>query len=471
MNCQRLTCFLLLLTFSACGVAPGSPASDPGQDAFVVDAPTPDGSPAQPLYLVAFYGEVPDWVQPHVVRAVMKTHGLYVVRPPDQDFVTRLKADERVKFCEEEKHYQTPLIQGKPLPEPLLSYLKGRHGFKTQFTPNDEAYDLQWNMRAIRMEQAWELRKDAADIVVAVIDSGVDPDHPDLQENLLPMEDVWQEFGGGDRLLNRRTRDIYDYAGTDGNGHGTHVAGVIGAVLNNAQGVAGIAGQKVKILPIKVTNLRGETSAALLVEGIQRAIERKANVINMSIGSVGADQGISRSLSLALDAALNAGITIVAASGNESERSRNVVADVSLPAAFPGIIAVGSFLENNAVADYSNGGDTLDLLAPGGNGELGGEGFPIISTWPTYPTYEYLTGRVPTLDYAGISGTSMAAPHVTAVAALILAQEPALTPQQVRSRLIATATDVGAVGFDSDSGYGFLNAEKALQARGDGPLL
>jgi subtilisin family serine protease len=469
----QLRVFLLssLLLLGACGI-PGADRPEISEDTFVVDRDIAMSElDEQQRYLVAFYDAVPDWVQPYVVRKVMEKHHLYIINPPDGDFVTRMKADPGVRFCEAERHYKTPIIQAQPLSQEQLDRLSRHHNFKTQFVPDDTSYDLQWNMRAIGMEKAWDLRKDAQDIVVAVIDSGVDPDHPDLQGNLLPVEDIWGEFSGSDRLLNRRTRELFDFAGRDGNGHGTHVAGVIGAILNNNEGVAGIAGQKVKILPIKVTNLQGETSAALLVEAILRAIDKKARVINMSIGAVGADQGISRGLSLALDAALQQGITIVAASGNESDRVNNIVTDVSLPAAYPGVVSVGAFLEDGTIANYSNGGETLDVLAPGGSGGLGRDGFPVISTWPTYPAYEFLTNRVSTLSYAGISGTSMATPHVAAVAALILAQEPDLTPQQVRSRLIATATDVGPVGFDNDSGYGLLNAEKALVAKGDGPRL
>lgn len=466
-----------LLLLGACGT-PGTDLPEVSEDTFVVDRDVESPEAAQPQrYLVAFYAAAPDWVQPYVVRQIMEKHHLYIVQPPDADFVARMKADAGVRFCEAERHYKTPIIQAQPLSQQQwndfqhLNALRHQPHFKTQFVPDDSAYDLQWNMRAIGMEKAWDLRRDAEDVVVAVIDSGVDPEHPDLQDNLLPLEDIWCEFSGSDRLLNRRTRELFNFAGRDGNGHGTHVAGVIGAVLNNNEGVAGIAGQKVKILPIKVTNLQGETTAALLVEAVLRAIDKKARVINMSIGAVGADQGISRGLSLALDTALEQGITIVAASGNESDRANNKVSDVSLPAAYPGIISVGAFLEEGSVANYSNGGDTLDILAPGGSGGFGRDGLPVISTWPTYPTFEFLTNRVTTLSYAGISGTSMATPHVSAVAALILAQEPGLTPQQVRSRLIATATDFGPVGFDTESGYGFLNAEKALVAKGDGPRL
>lgn len=460
-----------LFLLGACG-SPLVEGISGSEDTFLMDTDTAESAPESAHYLVAFYEEIPDWVKPYVVRQVMKKHHLYIINPPDADFVTRLKADVGVRFCELERHYKTPIIQAQPLSQKQMQALQSARGdFKAQFIPDDTAYELQWNMQAIGMEKAWDIRKDAQDIIVAVIDSGVDPEHPDLQGNLLPVEDIWGEFSGNDRLFNRRTRQLFNFAGRDGNGHGTHVTGVIGAILNNGEGVAGIAGQKVKILPIKVTNLKGETTAALLVEAILRAIEKKARVINMSIGAIGADQGISRGLALALDMALEQGITIVAASGNESERTSNKVTDVSLPAAYPGVVSVGAFLVSGDIADYSNGGATLDILGPGGSGGLGRSGMPVISTWPTYPAYEFLTARVTTLSYAGISGTSMATPHVSAVVALMLAQEPDLTPQQVRSRLIATATDIGPLGFDVDSGYGILNAEKALLAKGDGPRL
>lgn len=373
------------------------------------------------------------------------------------DWQTRLTRVPGLQL-EEVQSWQVPDASPRALPDLAA-------GFRIQnFVPNDPLYRRQWNLPAIGMEQAWELTRTAGSVTVAVVDSGIDPDHPDLQGNLLPLEDVWDEEVGRDRLINRFTGDILDFTGRDGNGHGTHVAGVIAAMLSNSDGVAGIAGGGVKLLPIKATSLAGTTNTVVLVAGIRRAIERGAQVINLSIGSASPDARVdSRSLRAVLDLAAERGITVVAAAGNESQRSRRRIAAVTEPAAYPDVIAVGAFNIDSNVANYSNGGPELDLLAPGGEGGSAG----ILSTWTSYPSYEYLQRNVRTLSYGMISGTSMAAPHVTAVAALLKAREPQLTPAQIRSRLVATATDMLTPGFDEDSGYGRLNAYHALLANAD----
>ncbi|MGV3524771.1 MAG: S8 family serine peptidase [Candidatus Sericytochromatia bacterium] len=388
--------------------------------------------PERQIYRVALPGTLNDW-QPRLERIP----GLQL---------------------EEVKSWQVPDASPRALPDLAA-------GFRIQnFVPNDPLYTRQWNFPAIGMEQAWELTRTAGSVTVAVVDSGIDPDHPDLQGNLLPLEDVWDEEVGRDRLINRFTGDVLDFTGRDGNGHGTHVAGVIAAVLSNSDGVAGIAGGGVKLLPIKATSLAGTTNTVVLVAGIRRAIERGAQVINLSIGSASPDARVdSRSLRAVLDLAAERGITVVAAAGNESQRSRRRIAAVTEPAAYPDVIAVGAFNIDSNVANYSNGGPELDLLAPGGEGGSAG----ILSTWTSYPSYEYLQRNVRTLSYGMISGTSMAAPHVTAVAALLKAREPQLTPAQIRSRLVATATDMLTPGFDEDSGYGRLNAYHALLANAD----
>lgn len=373
----------------------------------------------------------------------------------------QLSQTQGVGFVEDVVNYQLNPLEDL---QPVSSAQQAQMGFSTlDLTPNDPQFRFQWNMRSIGMEKAWDITTSASQITVAVIDSGVDPDHPDLKPHLLPMEDIWGEFSGLDRVVNRSTGETIDFSGRDGNGHGTHVAGVISAVLNNNQGVAGIAGGGVKLLPIKVTNLAGATDSVLLVEALKRAIDKGADVINMSIGTLSArEQTLSRSLETAIDLARQRGILVIAAAGNESDRSAGSIEGVTIPASYPDVIAVGAFTESGTIANYSNGGPELDILAPGGESSD-----PILSTWPTYPTLENLQRRVRTLNYAMASGTSMAAPHVTAVAALLLAREPNLTPAQIRARLIATAQDMGPVGYDPDSGYGRLNAERALRSTGD----
>ncbi len=425
-----------------------------------------DSRVSQPDYLVAFQSEVPAWLRPRLQRAVLPEKGLYLVHQPDPVWIEHLAQLPEVKYVEAVESYQLPDENYQPVPDLSQAFLL------QSFVPNDSEYRFQWNMRAIKMEAAWEIRTQAKEVTVAVVDSGVDPDHPDLKPHLLPLEDVWNEFGGDDILVGRFSGVTLDFKGRDGNGHGTHVSGVIAGVLNNAEGVAGIAGGGVKLLPIKTTNLQGATDSVVLVEGIKRAIDRGADVINLSLGSLSASQrNRSRSLEQVIQLAQERGITVVAATGNESQRNNSRITGVTLPAAYPGVIAVGAFTENGDVADYSNGGPELDLLAPGGDGSLDSGGFPILSTWPTYAAFESLTRRVNTLNYAVNVGTSMAAPHVSGVAALLIGQEPNLSPAQIRAKLIASADDMLKPGFDNDSGYGKLNALKALEATGDAPRL
>jgi subtilisin family serine protease len=321
------------------------------------------------------------------------------------------------------------------------------------FQPNDPFFGLQWNIKATNVNKAWNITKGNSNIIVAVIDSGVDPNHPDLKDNLLPLIDVWSESGENDIYTNGSLK--VNYGGKDGNGHGTHICGIIAAHINNNAGIAGIA--NVKILPIKSTNHIGETSASIITKSILKAIENKANIINISIG--GEKKEGTQALLDAVNLALSKNIVFISATGNESRRSSGVVKDITVPAAYPGVIAVGASIKSGRVADYSNGGKEIDVLAPGG--ESSSRELKIYSTWPTYTTFEgYKSGvRGP---YALLSGTSMASPHVAGIAALLLSNEPNLTYQQVRIRMLSTAKDTEVLGYDTSSGYGIVDAYKML---------
>lgn len=338
--------------------------------------------------------------------------------------------------------------------------------FKVQATsavqPNDPNYGLQWNMKSSKIDMAWNITTGNPNLKVAVIDSGVDPNHPDLVESLEPLEDIFNEEKGADIYRNPFSSDVNNYGGKDGNGHGTHVTGIIAATMNNTIGVTGVAGGGIKIIPIKATDSAGNTDAATLTAAFQRAIDRGADLINISIG--GPASKSTAALTNVIRLALQRNIPIVSATGNESSRNSGIIAPITVPAAYSGVIAVGAHTEYDKVASYSNGGSEVDLLAPGGGGRSTTlkEGQQIWSTWPSYNTFEFYQKRVTSTFYAATSGTSMACPHVTGVVALMLAREPNLTPAQIRSRLIATADDLGAPGFDQESGYGKLNAFRAL---------
>jgi subtilisin family serine protease len=302
--------------------------------------------------------------------------------------------------------------------------------------------DPRWHLKAARFDEAWKLTMGEG-VIVAVLDSGVDAAHPALRGRLLP---------GIDELAARGMQDRWDgrsYQGRDGNGHGTHVCGLIGAATDAASGTAGAA-PGVKLLPVKVTAADGQTDDVTIAKGIVDAADAGAQVINLSIG------GPSPSLIVleALNHAFRKNVSVVIAAGNERR-------GVDYPAAFDGAIAVGATLENGEVADYSNAGESLVLVAPGGAMAPADEGPQILSTMPTYPCLASVRSRVP-MRYGHMAGTSMATPLVAAAAALLLSREPSLTPAQVRTRLAATASDIGPAGFDPRTGYGALDVTRAL---------
>lgn len=406
-----------------------------------------------------------------------------LVQIPDDRVATlhQLIPDLKIKSLAASAHlYQLQLPAGRSLlntlqllnQTPGVSFAESNPSFKIPdfkvqavdtFRPRDPRYGMQWNMRSAKIDQAWTLVKSNPGILVAVIDSGVDPNHEDLVDHLEPLEDIYNELKGSDIYRNPFTSEVINFGGRDGNGHGTHIAGIIAASMDNNLGVAGVAGGGVRILPIKATDYAGSTDAATLTAAFQRAIDRGAKVINISIG--GPVSKSTRALESVIQVALQRNITIVSATGNESARDKGVVSPITVPAAYNGVIAVGAHTEKDRVASYSNGGAQVDLVAPGGAGRSNvlQEGQQVWSTWPSYNTYEFFQKRVTSTLYAATSGTSMACPHVAGVVALMLAREPNLTPAQIRSRLIATADDMDAPGFDENTGYGKLNAYRALQ--------
>ncbi|HEY9844134.1 MAG TPA: S8 family serine peptidase, partial [Candidatus Obscuribacterales bacterium] len=306
---------------------------------------------------------------------------------------------------------------------------------QTAIQPDDPNYGLQWNIKSAKIDMAWSLVTGNPAITVAVIDSGVDPNHPDLVDSLKPLEDIYNEEKGSDLYRNPISGEVINFGGRDGNGHGTHVTGIIAATMNNGIGVAGVAGGGVKILPIKATDYAGNTDAATLTAAFQRAIDKGANVINISIG--GPASKSTQALVDVIKLALQRNIPIISATGNESDRSSDHISPITVPAAYSGVIAVGANTEYDKVASYSNGGPEIDLVAPGGGGRSAAlrEGQQIWSTWPSYNSFEFYQKRVTSTYYAATSGTSMSCPHVTGVVALMLAREPNLTPAKIRSRL------------------------------------
>jgi subtilisin family serine protease len=298
---------------------------------------------------------------------------------------------------------------------------------------DDPLRPQQWNLDMVEAGAAWTTTTGAG-ATVAVVDSGVQADHPDLAGRLIAGHDVVEN----------------DATPQDANGHGTHVTGIVGAATGNGIGVAGVA-PSARLMPVRVLDEDGSGTADGVAAGIDWARTHGADVINLSLGSevpiVGATQaGV---LDAAMRRALDAGIVVVAAAGN------NGVPVCEQPAASAGLVCVGAVDRRGEHALYSSFGSGLGLVAPGGSAlPAAGEG--VLSTYP--PT-----------GYAELSGTSQATPHVSGVAALLVAC--GLRGQSAVRRMLATARDLGTPGPDVTYGYGLVNARAAvagLDCRGAG---
>ncbi|MDD8031043.1 MAG: S8 family peptidase [Acidobacteriota bacterium] len=279
----------------------------------------------------------------------------------------------------------------------------------------------------IKATGAWDYVRGNPEVLVAVLDTGVDYTHPDLASKVIST---------GRDFVNQ------DDDAFDDHWHGTHVAGIIGAATNNNEGIAGVA-WNCQILPGKIISAEGEGDYSWLIEALVWAADytsgqARVRVINMSVGG---DEP-AEALEEALGYAYNKGIILVAASGNDG------LPGVLYPAAYDNYcLAVGASDYNDQIADFSNSGPEVDVAAPG---------VWVLSTIPmamTEPGY---------LPYAYGSGTSMSAPHVAGFAALIKSHKPWLTPAEIMKIIKYTPDDIHEAGIDEYAGYGRINTERAL---------
>jgi subtilisin family serine protease/plastocyanin len=304
------------------------------------------------------------------------------------------------------------------------------------FTPNDSYYSLyQWGIRKIFANTAWDFTLGSHNVTVAVLDTGIDYTHDDLTANMWndgsghygydfwnddsdPMDDNINGYEGGVWTSNV---NIF---------HGTHVAGVVGAVTDNAIGIAGVA--QCRLMAVKVMNESGEGTDATVAQGIIWATDHEAQIITMSLGV----DSQTLALTNAVRYASNHGVLLVAASGNEG------LSSVSFPAAYGQVIAVGATDKLDHRASFSNYGMGLELMAPG------------VQIWSAEQGDRYQE----------LSGTSTATPFVAGVAALMLSVNPGLTPTQIRTVLNDTAQDLQTPGWDSTTGWGIIDAHASVQA-------
>jgi serine protease len=342
--------------------------------------------------------------------------------------------------------------------------------------PNDQGdgdapgdwQQLQWNFAGpfgVNAPEAWEnVANDGAPggrgVVVAVLDTGV------AYTNRGPFRrspDV-SRFGfvGGYDFI------AHNHFPLDRNGHGTFVAGTIAAATNNRYGLTGLA-FGARIMPIRVLDNQGEGEASTIAEGVRYAVRHGASVINLSLEfSSNVTASDIPELIEALRFARRRGVLVVAAAGNEAHRA------IAYPARAPDVVAVGATTEHGCLADYSNDGSGLTLVAPGGGADASLAGDP--NCHPELPSGRDVfqvtfTGASPRRFGipSGYEGTSMAAPHVSATAALIIAsrvlgRRP--TPARIVARLRATARKLGGGGDESLYGAGLVDAAAATAPGG-----
>ncbi|MGE7692639.1 S8 family peptidase [Lysinibacillus sp. NPDC094177] len=287
------------------------------------------------------------------------------------------------------------------------------HSFGTEADPKKQ--DM-YHLSLLQIDKALELAGDK-DVKVAVIDAGVDFKHPDLKSQVLPP-------------YNAAAPANTSYPSE----HGTHVAGIIGATKDNGLGGHGI-NPKAKLLPIDVFNGKIGANDFVIAQGILYAIDQGADVINMSLGGYGESPLMQEAVQKAIDK----GITIVAAAGNESTDN------YSFPASYEGVISVGSTNDRNKLSSYSNYGPSVDLVAPGEE---------VYST-----VHDDKKGS----SFVKMSGTSMASPVVAGVASLLKSKYPDLKPYEIEAILEMTAKDLGDKGYDLTYGHGLVDPVKALQ--------
>jgi serine protease len=307
-------------------------------------------------------------------------------------------------------------------------------------TPNDSLYVYQWGSRMMYFPEAWDLQKGESrvpQITVAVLDSGVRLTHHDLSANLIIPADICNFVN------NPNSTDP-----SDDYGHGTHVAGIIDAVADNNMGIAGMA-WNVKILPVKVLDFSGSGTIAQVIAGINYAVSKGAKVINLSLGG-GTPDPVPLDFIGAVNNAIANDVAIIAAAGNSSSSC------VDFPANYPGIIAVAALGPDGNRASYSNYGPEIFVCAPGGAAP------PITD----FDTQTILSTYYDADDsYAYMCGTSMAAPHIAGLVALLYSQNPNTTPNQVKQQLRSFVIDKGSLGFDNYYGYGMPDADAALSGK------
>ena len=428
-----------------------------------------------------------DEIQPGARRAIQSDMELELIKQSPSG-IWKYRCPVRTSASTEQLQYLSLLHQAKRLQAlSEVRFAEPNYYRYSCATPTDPEYDRQqWHYEAMNLPAAWDITTGQEDIIVAVVDTGAVLDHPDLQGQLVngydfisdPVtanDDDAGEFtdedddGEDDSDIDGNPDDPGDSLAGFSTFHGTHTAGTIAAATNNGIGVAG-ATWDCRVMPIRTLGVNGGTIEDIVegmlyaggLENISGTVpEIPAKVVNLSLGGMAgeADSDIERA---AIQDLVAAGVTVVAAAGNEGS------SEPAPPASYSETISVGAIDATFGLASYSNYGSTVDVVAPGGDtdADANHDGYEdgVYST-----VADDGTGTIEP-DYAFFDGTSMACPHVSAAVALMLSVNPDLTPAQVRQILTSTAEDLGSSGRDNVFGYGLVDAEAAVLAAQSGEI-
>ncbi len=393
------------------------------------------------------------------------------------EYIIKLKpgADEsflrNYKVIKKFKNYvlvESPELEGSHLKSlsvnPEIEYVAKNIKLRAFAVPNDPLYPEQWGLKIINAEGAWDKNTDCSQVVVAIVDTGIDYFHKDLRGNIWINTKEANGYIGVDDDNNGYTDDCYgwdfvqrDNQPLDDNGHGTIAAGIVGAVGNNSEGVAGVC-WRVRMMSLKILDSSGQGDAFSFLRAVQYAVDNGAKVINTSLGTcpVGYTDSNGNVCKLtsadlqplkdAVEYALNHGVMIVAAAGNDGlDTDRYPVYPASYSKDYPNVISVASVNSDGNLSSFSNFGvKTVDIGAPGGTKD----GMEILSTVPS--------------DYGYAQGTSIATPFVAGAVAHILSSNSLQNLQDIKNRLLFSVTTTSSLLGKVRSG-GYLNLNSALQ--------
>lgn len=333
----------------------------------------------------------------------------------EQDIIDKIRDIEENQAEEENRNIE--II--KPIQRTIV-----KEGFELEninqnnnITVNDPGYKYEWDITYTEADKAWPLINQKREVKVAVLDTGIDYMHPDLKNRV--------EVDAGYNFVDN------NYEIMDDNGHGTHISGIIAAQANNNIGLVGIVGNlDVKIIPVKILDETGYGEISNIAKGIIYAVDNGVDIINLSFGIKAKSQLIAD----AVNYAKSKGVFVVAAAGNDNENNDN------FSPASDGAFTVAAMNYNYRKAYFSDYGNSIKVAAPG---------VQILSTVPG--------------GFGAWDGTSVAAPVVSGIVAMLKAENPQLSPSQIEDILESTATDIMYEGRDQESGYGLVNGYNAIK--------